>query len=112
MERPDLGATEVPDPVPSEPEPDFEDGRDEEGAAEPARLAAAKAAVEEELAHARGSAQDLKEALGKRLPVDSEVAAYAYLSFNGDGVHSMAGGSGNCPQGHSLWLLTNAMLAW
>ena len=71
-----LGATEVPDHVLPEPEPDFEDGRDEEGVAEAARQAATKAAVEEELARARGSARDLKEALGKRLPLGGEVAAW------------------------------------
>ena len=57
-------------------EPGFEDGRDEEGAAEAARLAAAEAAVAEELVRARESACGLKEALGKRLPVDGEVATW------------------------------------
>ena len=62
--------------APVEPEPGFEDGEDEEGAAEAARVAAAEAAVQEELARARESASQLKEALGKRLPVDGEVAAW------------------------------------
>ena len=71
-----LGAIESPEPTPEESEPGFEDGRDEEGAAEAARLAAAEAAVEEELVRARESACGLKEALGKRLPVDGEVVAW------------------------------------
>ena len=51
-----LGAVETPEPAPVEPKLGFEDGRDEEGAAEAARLAAAEATVEEELVRARESA--------------------------------------------------------